>query len=127
MFSIAQQLPVAPSVQVQTKKERAYHPRTYSDFVKGLKNNEFPQVVVKPNQSIAVYEDDEGNYGDTRIVQTEQLWQTLTESDANVSIDMTAPTSILDYMSTFFLFSLVFFLFRAMFTGSGSGSGPMGN
>jgi cell division protease FtsH len=48
MFSIAQQLPVAPSVQVQTKKERVYHPRTYSDFVKGLKNNELPQVVIKP-------------------------------------------------------------------------------
>ena len=127
MFSIAQQLPVAPSVQVQTKKERVYHPRTYSDFVKGLKNNELPQVVIKPNQNLAAYEDDEGNYGDTRIVQTEQLWQTLTESDANVIIDMTAPTSILDYMSTFFLFSLAFFLFRAMFTGSGSGSGPMGN
>jgi|AntAceMinimDraft_10_1070366.scaffolds.fasta_scaffold01952_9 hypothetical protein len=30
MFSIAQQLPVAPSVQV--KKERVYHPRTYSDI-----------------------------------------------------------------------------------------------
>lgn len=127
MFSIAQQLPVAPSVQVQAKKERAYHPRTYSDFVKGLKNNEFPQVVVKPNQSLAVYEDDEGNYGDTRIVQTEQLWQTLTESDANVSIDMTSPGSIYDYFSTFFLFAFVFFLIRAMFSGSGGGSGPMGN
>jgi cell division protease FtsH len=127
MFSIAQQLPVAPSVQVQTKKERVYHPRTYSDFVKGLKNNELPQVVIKPNQNLAAYEDDEGNYGDTRIVQTEQLWQTLTESDANVMVDMTAPTSILDYMSTFFLFSLAFFLFRAMFSSGGGGAGPMGN
>ena len=127
MFSIAQQLPVAPSVQVQTKKERVYHPRTYSDFVKGLKNNELPQVVIKPNQNLAAYEDDEGNYGDTRIVQTEQLWQTLIESDANVMIDMTAPTSLLDYLSTFFLISFAFFLFRAMFSGGGGGAGPMGN
>ena len=95
--------------------------------MKGVKNNEFPQIVVKPNQSIAVYEDDEGNYGDTRIVQTEQLWQTLTESDANVSIDMTSPGSIYDYFSTFFLFAFVFFLLRSMFSGSGGGSGPMGN
>jgi cell division protease FtsH len=42
-------------------------------------------------------------------------------------IDMTAPTSLLDYMSTFFLLSFVFFLFRAMFSGGGGGSGPMGN
>jgi cell division protease FtsH len=130
MFSLSAKLPVAPSVTVdssQVKRERVYHPRTYSDFVKGLKNNELPQVVIKPNQNLAIYDDDEGNYGETRIVQTEQLWQTLTESDANVMIDMTAPMSLLDYMSTFFLLSFVFFLFRAMFSGGGGGSGPMGN
>jgi cell division protease FtsH len=130
MFSLSAKLPVAPSVTVdssQVKRERVYHPRTYSDFVKGLKNNELPQVVIKPNQNLAIYDDDEGNYGDTRIVQTEQLWQTLTESDANVMIDMTAPTSLLDYLSTFFLISFAFFLFRAMFSGGGGGAGPMGN
>jgi len=130
MFSLSAKLPVAPSVTVdssQVKRERVYHPRTYSDFVKGLKNNELPQVVIKPNQNLAIYDDDEGNYGDTRIVQTEQLWQTLTESDANVMIDMSTPTSLLDYLSTFFLISLAFFLLRAMFSGSGGGAGPMGN
>jgi cell division protease FtsH len=130
MFSLSAKLPVAPPVTVdssQVKRERVYHPRTYSDFVKGIKNNELPQIVIKPNQNLAIYDDDEGNYGETRIVQTEQLWQTLTESDANVMIDMTAPMSLLDYMSTFFLLSFVFFLFRAMFSGGGGGSGPMGN
>lgn len=130
MFSLSAKLPVAPSVTVdssQVKQERVYHPRTYSDFVKGLKNNELPQVVIKPNQNLAIYDDDEGNYGDTRIVQTEQLWQTLTESEANVMIDMTAPTTMTDYLSTFFLFSLAFFLFRGIFSGGGGGAGPMGN
>ena len=130
MFSLSAKLPVAPSVTVdssQVKQERVYHPRTYSDFVKGLKNNELPQVVIKPNQNLAIYDDDEGNYGDTRIVQTEQLWQTLTDSEANVMIDMTAPTTITDYLSTFFMFSLAFFLFRGIFSGGGGGAGPMGN
>ena len=130
MFSLSAKLPVAPSVTVDSspvKKERVYHPRTYSDFVKGLKNNELPQVVIKPNQNLAIYDDDEGNYGDTRIVQTEQLWQTLTDSEANVMIDMTAPTTITDYLSTFFMFSLAFFLFRGIFSGGGGGAGPMGN
>ena len=130
MFSLSAKLPVAPSVTVDSspvKKERVYHPRTYSDFVKGLKNNELPQVVIKPNQNLAIYDDDEGNYGDTRIIQTEQLWQTLTESEANVMIDMTTPTSMLDYMSTFFLFSLAFFLLRGIFSGGSGGAGPMGN
>ncbi len=130
MFSLSAKLPVAPSVTVDSspvKKERVYHPRTYSDFVKGLKNNELPQVVIKPNQNLAIYDDDEGNYGDTRIIQTEQLWQTLTESEANVMIDMTTPTSMLDYLSTFFMFSLAFFLLRGIFSGGSGGAGPMGN
>jgi len=130
MFSLSAKLPVAPPVNIdssEVKQERVYHPRTYSDFVKSLKNNELPQVVIKPNQNLAIYDDDEGNYGDTRIVQTEQLWQTLTESDANVMIDTTVPTSMTDYLSTFFLFSLAFFLFRGIFSGGGGGAGPMGN
>ena len=126
MFSLSAKLPVAPPVTAE-KKERVYHPRTYSDFVKGLKNNELPQVVIKPNQNLAIYDDGEGNYGDTRIVQTEQLWQTLTESEANVMIDMTAPTTMTDYLSTFFLFTLALFLFRGIFSGGAGGTGPMSN
>ena len=126
MFSLSAKLPVAPPVTVE-KKERVYHPRTYSDFVKSIKNNELPRVVVKPNQNIALYDDDEGNYGDTQIVQTEQLWQTLMESDTNVMVDMSQPTSLLDYLSTFFLISLVLFLFRGIFSGQGGQNGPMGN
>ena len=53
MFSLSAKLPVAPSVNIE-KQERVYHPRTYSDFVKGLKNNELPQVVIKPNQNLAI-------------------------------------------------------------------------
>ena len=62
MFSIGRSL-AAPPVQVP-KKERTYQPRTYSEFVKGLKNNELPEVLIKPNQSLAAFEDNEGNYGD---------------------------------------------------------------
>ena len=126
MFSLSAKLPVAPPVTIE-KKERVYHPRTYSDFVKSIKNNELPRVVIKPNQNIALYDDDEGNYGDTQIVQTEQLWQTLMESDTNVMVDMSPPTSLLDYLSTFFLIALAFFLFRGMFSGQGGQNGPMGN
>ena len=126
MFSLSAKLPVAPPVTIE-KKERVYHPRTYSDFVKSIKNNELPRVVVKPNQNIALYDDDEGNYGDTQIVQTEQLWQTLMESDTNVMVDMSQPTSLLDYLSTFFLISLAFFLFRGVFSGQGGQNGGMSN
>jgi cell division protease FtsH len=82
MFSIGKPVPVtAPPV----KQERSYKPRTYSEFVKGIKNNELPEVVIKPNQSLAVFEDYEGNYGDVQIVQNQDLWQTITESDVQCS------------------------------------------
>jgi len=126
MFSIGQSL-TAPSVKVQPKEpRREYRPRTYSEFVKGIKNNELPEVVIKPNQSLAVFEDNEGNYGDVQIVQNQDLWKSIAESDANVQIDMTAPTSLADTISVFFLLTFIFFVFRTLLSGPG-GNGPMNN
>jgi len=125
MFSIGQRAAI-PAPPVQIKRERAYHPRTYSEFVKGLKNGELPEVMIKPNQSLAVFEDNEGNYGDVQIIQNQDLWQTIAESDANVRIDMTSPASISDAISMVFLLSFIFFIFRTLVGGSG-GAGPMNN
>jgi cell division protease FtsH len=72
---------------------------------------ELPEVLIKPNQSLAAFEDNEGNYGDAQIIQNQDLWQTIAESDANVRIDMTAQTSISDTISVFFLLTFIFFCF----------------
>jgi len=125
MFSIGQRAAI-PAPPLQIKRERAYHPRTYSEFVKGLKNGELPEVMIKPNQNLAVFEDNEGNYGDVQIIQNQDLWQTIAESDANVRIDMTSPASISDAISMVFLLSFIFFIFRTLVGGSG-GAGPMNN
>ncbi|CBI70008.1 putative cell division protein FtsH2 [Ostreococcus tauri virus 2] len=125
MFSIGQRAAI-PAPPLQIKRERAYHPRTYSEFVKGLKNGELPEVMIKPNQNLAVFEDNEGNYGDVQIIQNQDLWQTIAESDANVRIDMTSPASISDAISMVFLLSFIFFIFRTLMGGSG-GAGPMNN
>ena len=126
MFSIGKAAPVsAPPVQVP-KRERTYQPRTYTEFIRGLKNGELPEVMIKPNQSLAVFEDNEGNYGDVQIIQNQDLWQTIAESDANVRIDMTSPASISDAISMVFLLSFIFFIFRTLVGGSG-GAGPMNN
>ena len=74
---------------------------------------------------MAVFEDNEGNYGDAQIIQNQDLWQTIAQSDANVRIDMTAPTSISDTISVFFLLSLSFCV--RSFLGGFGGSGPMNN
>ena len=122
MFSIGQSV-TAPSVVV---KQREYHPRTYSEFVKGLKNNELPEVMIKPNQSLAVFEDNDGNYGDAQIIQNQDLWQTIAESESNVRVDMTAPVSWADTISTAFFIFFVFYLIRSFMSGS-QGVGPMNN
>ena len=82
--------------------------------------------MIKPNQSLAVFEDNEGNYGDVQIIQNQDLWQTIAESDANVRIDMTSPASISDVISMVFLLSFIFFIFRTLMGGAG-GAGPMNN
>ena len=124
MFSIGRNAPAAPPVKIAQKRE--YRPRTYSEFVKGLKNNELPEVLIRPNQGIAVFEDEFGNYGEAQIVQNQDLWQTIAQSEANVRVDMTTPTSISDTISVFFLLTFIFFVFRSFLGGMG-GASPMNN
>jgi len=119
MFSIGKPVPVAPPVRIE--RQREYHPRTYTEFVRGLKNGELPEVLIKPNQNLAVFDDDEGNYGDSQIIQNQHLWETIAESDANVRIDMTAPVSISDTISTFFLLTFIFFIIRSFMFSGGPG------
>src|SRR6056300_29863 len=125
MFSIGQNLSAPPPRVRRQEPKREYKPRTYSEFIKGLKNGELPEVLIRPNQSIAAFEDNEGNYGDVQIIQNQDLWQTISESDANVRIDMKSDVSISDTISVFFLLTFIFFVFRSFLGGPGS-AGPMG-
>ena len=112
MFSIGKTAPVsAPPVQVP-KRERTYQPRTYTEFIRGLKNGELPEVLIKPNQSLAAFEDNQGNYGEAQIIQNQDLWQTIAESDSNVRVDISESASISDAISMVFLLSFIFFIFR---------------
>ena len=123
MFSIANTFS-APPVQVGVDRKSEYHPRTYSQFVKGLRNNELPAVVVKPSQNVAQFQEENGDYGDVRIVQTEQLWQTLMDSDAEVLIDASGPP--MTYAETGIMVILGIYLFsvlRALFVARGGGGG----
>jgi hypothetical protein len=93
MFSIANNF-TAPPVKIASERKPEYHPRTYSQFVKGLKNKELPAVIVKPSENVAQFQEENGDYGDVRIVQTEQLWQTLMDSDAEVLVDTSGPATM---------------------------------
>ena len=119
----------APSVNIETPvRKPEYHPRTYNQFIKGIKNKDISKVVVRPSRNIATFQETNGDYGDVGVVQTEQLWQTLTESDVDVIVDGSSPpmsfaeTSIMIFL-TVYLFSL----FRAFANSGGGGtSNPFG-
>jgi cell division protease FtsH len=124
MFSIANNF-TAPPVKIASERKPEYHPRTYSQFIKGLKNNELPDVIVKPSQNIAQFQEENGDYGDVRIVQSEQLWQTLMDSDTEVLVDASGPPMSLAEMAITGFFAIYLFTLVRTIVGS-RGSGGMG-
>jgi cell division protease FtsH len=124
MFSIANNF-TAPPVRIASERKPEYHPRTYSQFIKGLKNKELPAVVVKPSENLAQFQEENGDYGDVRIVQTEQLWETLMESDAEVLVDTSGPPmSLAETGIMLFIGIYLFSLFRTFFGSRGGGGMP---
>jgi cell division protease FtsH len=124
MFSITNNF-TAPPVRIASERKPEYHPRTYSQFIKGLKNKELPAVIVKPNENVAQFQEENGDYGDVRIVQTEQLWETLMESDAEVLVDTSGPPmSLAETGIILFIGIYLFSLFRAFFGSRGGGGMP---
>ena len=124
MFSIGKSF-TAPNVTIDAKERKVeYHPRTYSQFVKGLKNKELPAVIVNPIKNVAQFQEENGDYGDVRIVQSEQLWQTLMESDAEVLVDPSGPPmSLAETGIIIFMGIYLFSVFRAFFGSRGTGGG----
>ena len=104
-----------------------YHPRTYSQFIQGLKDKEFPAVVVRPSKNIAVFQEENGDYGDVSIAQNEQLWQILMESDTEVIVDNTQPVSLIENVVLFFFIAYIFTLGRTLFAPRGEGGMGMPN
>ena len=123
MFSIANNF-TAPPVRIASERKPEYHPRTYSQFIKGLKNKELPAVVVKPSENLARFQEENGDYGDVRIVQTEQLWETLIDSDAEILVDASGPPMSLAETGIMLIIGIYLFsLFRAFFGSRGGGGG----
>ena len=124
MFSIGKSF-TAPNVTIDAKERKVeYHPRTYSQFVKGLKNKELPAVIVNPTKNVAQFQEENGDYGDVRIVQSEQLWQALMESDAEVLVDPSGPPmSLAETGIIIFMGIYLFSVFRAFFGSRGTGGG----
>ena len=117
MFSLT-----APSISIKgVERKPEYQVKTYSQFIHSLKEKELPVVVVKPNKNIAQFYEENGDYGDVQIVQNEKLWEVLTESDADVIVDVSQPVSVIDSILVFFFVAYIYTLARTFFSSQGGG------
>jgi len=121
MFTITKNLS-APPIRINEEKPQ-YRPKTYSQFISSLKKKEIPSVVVKPYQNIAKFEEVNGDYGDVHIFQNEQLWETLIESNTDVTIDTNQTISFSDGLVISFTLFYIVTLVRTL-TSSGDMNMP---
>lgn len=116
MFTITKNLS-APPIRINEEKPQ-YRPKTYSQFISSLKKKEIPSVVVKPYQNIAKFEEVNGDYGDVHIFQNEQLWETLIESNTDVTIDTNQTASLSDGLVISFALFYIITLVRTLTSSS---------
>ena len=127
MFSIGKYF-TAPAVKVGAEERKVeYHPRTYTQFIQGLRDKELPAVVIRPSKNIAAFQEENGDYGDVQIAQNEQLWKVLMESDAEVIVDNTQPASITENIILFFFIAYIFTFARTLFGSRSEGGMGMPN
>jgi len=118
----------APDIKIgkQQETKREYSPRTYSEFINGVKNGEIPEIVINPNAGTAKFFDSEGNYGDTRIAPNQELWKILMNSESNIAVDTKTEATASDSLTMFFILLLIFAVIRGLLSGGG-GAGGMPN
>lgn len=107
----------APPVKVESQKPRHV---SYSEFVRKIKNKEVDEILMKPNENYGAILNKDGTVNDARIIQNQELWKILTDTEADVSIDMSSPP---DY--SLLLLPLLFYLFFRMYLSMVSSGGGM--
>jgi cell division protease FtsH len=108
----------APSISVQ-KRDKP-QPKLFSQFIRGVKKNEVQDVLVQPNNRVVYYIDENDELSISNYASSETFWNTLIESDADVSVDFeTSSMSFGDITSIGFTLLLAFALLRMVFSGGG--------
>jgi cell division protease FtsH len=108
----------APSISVQ-KRDKP-QPKLFSQFIRGVKKNEVQDVLVQPNNRLVYYIDENDELSISNYASSETFWNTLIESDADVSVDFeTSSMSFGDITSIGFTLLLAFALLRMVFSSGG--------
>ena len=105
---------------ISVRKKDKPQPKLFSQFIRGVKKNEVQDVLVQPNNRLVYYIDENDELSISNYASSETFWNTLIESDADVSIDFeTSGMSFGDITSIGFTLLLAFALLRMVFSGGG--------
>jgi cell division protease FtsH len=105
---------------ISVRKKDKPQPKLFSQFIRGVKKNEVQDVLVQPNNRLVYYIDENDELSISNYASSETFWNTLIESDADVSVDFeTSSMSFGDITSIGFTLLLAFALLRMVFSGGG--------
>src|SRR6056300_1025030 len=119
MNSILQKFSLgSPPVKVEKRES------SYSEMIRGVTEGKVKQVYIPSTQTgVAVFIDEDEGVGVSQIVQNQELWRILSQSEADVQI-LEPPSTDIDFMSIFWMVLLLSFIFRS-FVGGMQMANPM--
>jgi len=112
MNSILQKFSLgSPPVKVEKRVS------SYSEMIRGVTEGKVKQVYIPSTQTgVAVFIDEDEGVGVSQIVQNQELWRILSQSEADVQI-LEPPSTDIDFMSIFWMVLLLSFIFRSLVGG----------
>ena len=114
----------SPPIKIQKKPE--YEHRIYSDFIKGVKQNEITQVEINPHSDTVYFVEKNGTLGSSYYIPTEDFWKTMSESHVDFDLIKGSMGSggINEFVSFMFVTIGFFAIFRMLAGGNGVGQNP---
>ncbi len=106
----------APSLNIATANQTniLVKRKKLSDFVHKIKNNEVNEIVFKPNTNELVYIENDGNVSVSNYLPSDELWQTIIQSNAEYFIDLNEENNFSTYMGIAVNLAIIFFILRSL-------------
>src|SRR6056300_341416 len=108
----------APPLKIE--KAPKYEPKLFSDFVRGVKDEEITQIQINPGSNTVYFAEEDGTLGVSNYTPSSEFWKTMIDSKADINIDNSSPITIADGISMFFIILFFTAVFR-MFSQLGQG------
>ena len=113
----------SPPIKIQKKPE--YEHRIYSDFIKGVKQNEITQVEINPHSDTVYFVEKNGTLGSSYYIPTEDFWRTMSESHVDFDlIKGSVGNGGINELVSFMFITMGFFAIFRLLSGGAAGQNP---